>query len=233
MVALDMRFLVPVVILTIGVAACTFDESPIPTAFRTDGTAKLQVCKGLGIEKCDYEPVEIPEFIDLRDPRWAPLRSEKKSSTRTMCYLDQPRGALTKRLLMFDCEPVFDQLVDRGPNASRPIPENLIKSLENIAEAAATFNVCADYYDDEVEISQRWTSYAEELGTLVNSLSEHYQDERLLLTYETRRAQLYDSEDFKNESLLATGYCDVESFRAGEQYVREAQSTQAPGALDE
>jgi len=227
-----MRFFVSAVLLIIGVAACTYDESPIPSAFRTDGTAKLQVCKGLGIEKCDYEPTEIPEFIDLRDPYWASLRSEKKSSTWTMCYLDQPGGVLTKRLLMFDCEPVYDQPMDPSAGSSPPIPQNLIESLENMAEAAATFEVCADYYDTDDEISLRWTGYALELEALVDRLSEHYQDDRLLLMYEARRAGLYTSEDFVKDSLLATGYCSVESFKAGDQYVREAQSVQTAGAGD-
>ena len=226
-----MRFFLLILLLAISTSACTDDESPRPTAYSTDGTAKLQVCKGLGIEKCDYEPKDIPEVIDLRDPYWVSLRSERKSSTLTMCYLDQPRGVLTKRLLMFECKPIFDQPMDIDIGQSQPLPENLIQSLANLAEAAATFEVCADDAGPDAQLSLQWTGYSLALGDIVEHMSERYQDDRLLLEYEMRRVQFYASEGFKSESLTSTGYCGVDSFKAGDRYVREAQSIYAPQAV--
>jgi len=222
------RFLL-VLFLTVCTCSCTFDDTPVSTVFRTDGTAKLQVCKGLIIEKCDYEPKNIPELIDSRDSYWASLRSEKKSSTLTMCYMDQPRGVIKKRKLMFKCEPVIDQLTVIDIADAPALPENLVQSLTNLAEAAAIFDICADDAGPYVEISSRWTALSSALGDVVGRMATHYPDVKLQVEYEMRRLQFYESEQFKSKSLRNMEYCNLESSKAADQFVREAQAINAPG----
>ena len=209
--------------LMMGPVACSGDDTRVPVAYRTDGTAKLQVCKGVGIEKCDYEPTEIPGLIDLRDPYWSGLRSERKSSTWTMCYLDQPRGIFTKRLLMFDCEPIYDQVPEAGIAQSQILREQIIPSLSNLAEAAATFEVCAFDSDIDAEDSLKWAGHSITLGEIVARVSEDYDDEGLALAYEMVRVKIYESEGFKSEALEYTKNCDAESLLDADRYVRESQ----------
>jgi hypothetical protein len=216
------RQLIPIfIIVAILVGACSQEGSAVPTAFRTDGTAKLQVCKGIGIEKCEYEPTEVPEFIDLRDPNWDLLRSERKSSTWTMCYLDLPGEPFTERKLMFDCEPVNEPQPNLDPASSNNRQDALIKSLANMAEAAATFEVCRDYYKDDSETWLAWNGYVIALRAAAEQMIPAKDDAAFYLAFEARRAQLFESAEFQSETLEYMSNCDATSFAEAGDYVQQ------------
>ncbi len=73
--------------------------------YRTTGVGKVQLCKGIGIEMCDYEPAEIPKVIDQLFGGWN-IWHEAKRGDRYMCYQLLEPGIWTKELLMFECTPV-------------------------------------------------------------------------------------------------------------------------------
>lgn len=215
------RQLCSILIVVICATGCTQAEDPIPTAYRTDGTAKLQVCKGAGIEKCDYEQVEVPELIDLRDPDWSLLRSERKSSTWTMCYLDLPGETFTKRKLMFDCEPIYDPLPTTDAMNPDKRQDALIKSLANMAEAVATFEVCRNFYEDDSETWLAWNRYVIAIRAAAEQMTPGKDDAALYLAFEAHRAQLVESEEFRSETLKYMSNCDAKSFAEAGDYVRQ------------
>jgi len=208
-------------ITVLSVGGCTEGDSPIPTSYRTDGTATLEVCKGAGIEKCNNELAEVPELIDLRDPDWSSLRSERKSSTWTMCYLDLPGGLFTKRKLMFDCEPIYEPLSDGDVSNSVGLRDALMKSLANMAEAAATFDVCADYYVDDAETSLAWTGHSIALASGAERMTAHNNYPEMLLAFEVQRSQLGASEEFQSETREYMSNCDAESLAEAGEYIRQ------------
>ena len=208
-------------IVVICANACTRVDGPSPTAYRTDGSAEIQVCKGAGIEKCEYEPTEVPELIDLRDSNWDLLRSERKSSTLTMCYLDLPGATFTKRKLMFDCEPIYDPLPDTDSMNSSKRQAALIKSMANMAEAAATFEVCRDYYGDDTDKWLAWNGHVIALRAIAEQMTPAKDDAALYLAFEARRAQLVESEGFRSETLEYMSNCDANSFDEAGEYIRQ------------
>ena len=218
-----MRALLLWTILFLGVASCSRDDGSPPIAYRTDGTAKLQVCTGAGIEKCDYEPQAIPELVDPRDRRWSGIRSEYKSSTRTMCYLDQPDSLFTKRLLMFACKPIRE-----GEESARGIQAELekqrvLESLTNLALASASFEVCAFESSVDADTSMEWIGHSLELSEMAESLSTHYSDDAMMLVYEMQRVSAFDSAEFKSQSLDQTNQCDNSSLRGAESFVAQSR----------
>ena len=218
-----LRQMLLVLIAATSIAGCAQDDSPVATGYRTNGTAKLQVCKGAGIEKCEYEPTDVPERIDLQDPDWNLLRAEQKSSTRTMCYLDLPGGPFTKRKLMFDCEPIYEPV----PTTDRMNPENrrdaLVKNLANMAEAAATFEVCRNFYKDDAETWLAWNRYLIALRAAAEQMTPGKDDAALYLAFEAHRGQLVDSEEFRSETLEYMENCDATSFEEAGDYIRKSE----------
>lgn len=222
-----MRSLLLVLSLAIGLVACTDEHSQMPTAYRTDGTAKLEVCKGAGIEKCVDEPKDIPNLIDLRNPRWRGIRSERKSSILTMCYLDQPAGLFTKRKLRFKCEPIYDQLPNVKANESQDLQDSLERNLANMAEAAAMFQICASDKGLDAEASLKWTGYSLALADIADGLSQHFGHDELFLAYEMLQAKLYSSDEFKSETIKQMENCNAQSLRDADQYVHESRDIEA------
>ena len=212
-----MRLNLLVLLLSFVATACTRDDSTAPTMYLTDGTAKLQVCKGIGLEKCEYEPAEIPARIGARHPFWETLRSERKSSTLTMCYVDQPGDLFTKRKLMFECEPVHYEAPDASPAMSQEIQDQVIPSLTNLAEAAATFEVCAFDSDIEDEAALEWARQSLAVTDIATRLTDHYPDDRLYLAFEMLRVKMYESDEFKSETFDYTNNCNAESLSDAEQ----------------
>ena len=221
-VALTAALAASVLLCCLSMAGCSQGDSPTPTAYLTDGTAEIQVCKGAGIEKCDYEPTEVPELIDVRNPDWMALRSERKSSTWTMCYLDLPGGLFTKRKLMFDCEPVYEPLPDEDGPGSSALRDGLMKSLANMAEAAATFEVCAANSDVDTDSSLKWTGHSIAIASAADRMTTHHDYPELYNAFEMHRAKLATSEAFQSETLDHTNNCDADSLRDAGEYLRES-----------
>lgn len=73
--------------------------------YLTTGTGKVQTCKGIGFQACEYESVTAPTEIDqlrLGTSIW----HEDKGDGLTMCYEQIKKGIWTERLLMFKCTPI-------------------------------------------------------------------------------------------------------------------------------
>lgn len=72
--------------------------------YHTNGLGKIQVCKGIGLETCGYQEVQIPALVNTMRREWGGVYHEKKSNF-TMCYLQMEQGIWTKKKLMFKCVP--------------------------------------------------------------------------------------------------------------------------------
>ena len=207
-------------------AGCSPGDSPAPSGYRTDGTAKEQICRGFGIEKCDYEPAQVPELIDVRDPNWAGIRSERKSAVRTMCYMDLAWGVFTKRKLMFDCEPIYESLPGSAVAGSPELREALMESFDNMAEASAMFLICAANTASTDE-SAAWSNHATEIGASAERIAKHLQATEFLLAFETQTSKMINSGQFQAETLDYTNNCDAESLREAGVFVRQSAEIEA------
>jgi hypothetical protein len=207
-------------------AGCTPGDSSAPSGYRTDGTAKEQICRGFGIEKCDYEEVQVPEFIDVRDPNWSGIRSERKSATRTMCYMGLAWGVFTKRKLMFDCEPIYEPLPRADLAGSPELRDALMESFAIMAEASAMFRICATNTASTDE-SAAWSNHATEIGASAERIAMHLQATEFLLAFETQASKMIHSGQFQIETLDYTNNCDAESLREARVYVQQSAEIEA------
>lgn len=198
----------------------------MPSGYRTDGTAKEQICRGFGIEKCDYEAVQVPEFIDLRDPNWSGIRSEQKSATRTMCYMDLASGVFSKRKLVFDCEPIFEPLPGSDLAGSPELREALMESFANMTEASAMFRVCADNSTNADE-SVAWSNHSMEIAASAERIAQHLQAIDFYVAFEAQTAELIESGQFQSETLDYTSNCDAESLRDAGIYMQQSAEIEA------
>jgi hypothetical protein len=168
----------------------------------------------------------VPELIDVRDPNWSGIRSERKSATWTMCYMDLAWGIFTKRKLMFDCEPLYEPLSGPDIAGSPELREALMESLANMAEASAMFRICAAN-SSVADESVAWSDHSTAIADSAARIAMHLQATEFLVVFDAQTSDMINSGQFQHETLDYTNNCDAVSLREASVYLQQSAEIEA------
>ena len=213
--------------LVFGAAACDSGPHVEAQAYKTHGTGRIRTCTGAGIEMCNYESADVPQFIDAHDSKWTGVRAEWKSEDYTMCYLNLPGGFFSERLLMFRCEPLDQQVSMSTSFNSERLKTKILKNLESLASASAAFEICASDRQIADEQAIEWISYSIDLARIAEDISTHFRDNLLYLSFELARFKIGEDTNFRSEMLDQAGGCAAASLLNAARYVSETREVAA------
>lgn len=201
-------------LMTIFSVACDKSQAPkAPKAYLTEGKADIRTCTGVGIEKCNYEEIDIPLYIDLQNTYWAGVRSEQKSGGYFMCYRDLQGSLLSEKMLMFQCTPT----------EPRDETEQVIREyIFPLTEAAAILNICLNskaYNDFSAKQSLKLHDLTMQLDDAVARIAQNYEIEGIDLVHGMMAVKMSSDPELKAYVAEKYNYCSDKLLTEMEQYM--------------
>ncbi len=100
-------------ILTVAVAASILGRPSTAAAdtvrfYKTQGTARVETCRGVGFQWCSSDVVPIPLWINSSHPTWRGLYHYERDEQTTCTFGVERIGYITTRTFYIPCTPLSE-----------------------------------------------------------------------------------------------------------------------------